>query len=236
VERPDVILRERGLFRVGAFCACAIVLIYLFEIILVIVKGFPPSTMAEWLGILQASRSVGILRTFAPDIIAIALKAPLYIALFFLLRKAERGYPSLVISVALAFIGMAVYFATNVTFSMLSVSDQLASVTSEAQKSQLLAAGQALMSIYNGTGPFVAFAFFSIAGILLSIVMLHSGMFGRTAAILGIAGNALELGLPPAIDPPFFLKVDPVLIAVGGVLIIAWYLFIIIRLIQRARQ
>jgi hypothetical protein len=62
---------------------------------------------------------------------------------------------------------MAVYFASNITFSMLSLSDQLASVTTEAQKSQVLAAGHSLMSIYNGTGPFVAFAFFSIAGILL---------------------------------------------------------------------
>ena len=44
---------------------------------------------------------------------------------------------------------------------------------------------QAPMSVYNGTGPFVAFNLFAIAGILLSVLMLNSGVFPKYAAIGG---------------------------------------------------
>jgi hypothetical protein len=226
----------KGLFATGAISAAVIVLIYLAELIVVLFKGFPPTTVEGWFSVLQSNRSIGLMRTFAPDIIAIALKAPLYLALYFLLRQVRNAYPSLILAVTLAFIGMAVYFATNTSFSMLSLSDQMSTATSEAHRSQTLAAGQALFSIYNGTGPFVAFAFFAIAGILLSIVMLESGIFGKTVAIIGIVGNALELGLPPEIESSTFLKIDPVVIAIGGVLIIIWNVFIASKLLQKALE
>ena len=214
----------KGLFATGAISAFVIVLMYLAELIVVLLKGFPPTTVEGWFSVLQSNRPIGLMRTFAPDIIAIGLKAPLYLALYFLLRQVRNAYPSLILAVVLAFIGMAVYFATNTSFSMLSLSDQLSMATTDAQRSQILTAGQALFSIYNGTGPFVAFALFAIPGILLSIVMMQSGNFGRTVAILGIVGNALELGFLPEIESSTFLKIDPVLIAIGGVLIIIWEL------------
>jgi len=226
----------KGLFATGAISAFVIVLMYLAELIVVLLKGFPPTTVEGWFSVLQSNRSIGLMRTFALDIIAIGLKAPLYLALYFLLRQVRQAYPSLILAVVLAFIGMAVYFATNTSFSMLSLSDQLSMATNDAQRSQILAAGQALFSIYNGTGPFVAFAFFAIAGILLSIVMLESGIFGKTVAIIGIIGNALELGLPSEIESSTFLKIDPVLIAIGGVLIIIWNIFIGLKLLQKASE
>jgi hypothetical protein len=115
---------------------------------------------------------------------------------------------------------------------MLYLSDQFASATTDAQRAQLLTSGQTLMAIYNGTGPFVAYALNAIAGILVSIVMLQSNVFSRMVAIAGIAGNALELGLPPSIDPAFFLQIDPLLIGVGGVILIGWYLTIAVRLFR----
>ena len=136
----------------------------------------------------------------------------------------------LILSAVFAFIGLAVYFASNITFSMLYLSDQFAMATTEAQKSQILTSGQTLMAVYNGTGPFVAYFLNAVAGILVSIAMLQSGLFARTIAILGIVGNALELGLPPSIDPAFFLRIDPILIGIGGVLLIIWYAALAMKL------
>jgi len=35
--------------------------------------------------------------------------------------------------------------------------------------------------------------------------------------------------LPPSIDPAFFLRIDPVLIGLGGVILIGWYIAIAVK-------
>ena len=118
---------------------------------------------------------------------------------------------------------------------MLSLSDAYAAAGTEVEKSRLLGAGSALLATFSGTGPFAAYALYAVAGILVSVVMLTGSTFGKATAVVGIVGNALELGLPPAIDPVFFLKVDPFLIGIGGVVIIVWYVLIAVRLLKERR-
>ena len=141
----------------GGVCAAIIVVIYLVELVVVILKGPPPATVEQWFALFNDGRALGILRSFALDIVAITLLAPRNLALYFLLRQSGRHDAALLIALVLSFIGIAVYLASNVTLSMVSLSDQLVSATTDAQKSQVLAAGLALFSVYNGTGPFAPF-------------------------------------------------------------------------------
>jgi hypothetical protein len=224
-----------GVYLAGSVSAFIIVLTFLVEMIVVVTKGLPPTSVEEWFSIYRTGRAIGLLRTFALDIVAVSLHVPFYLALFYILRGTKERYGLLVTAVVFALVGVAVYFATNTTFSMLSLSDEYSAATSDAQKAQLIGAGKAVLSIYNGTGPFAAYALYSIAGILVSIVMLKGSMFGKGTAVIGIVGNALELGLPPSINPAFFMKVDPFLIGIGGVFIIVWYVFISLRLIKERK-
>jgi len=221
-----------GLYQTGAVSALTIVLIYLIEMLVVLTHGLPPTTVEGWFALFQHDRLIGLLQSFALDVIAVSLHAPLYLALYFHLKPARKASAALILSVTFALIGIGVYLASNTTFSLLSLSDQYSAARAPAQKAQLLAAGQALFSIYNGTGPFAAYFLYAVSGILVSIVMLQSAGFSRPLAIAGIIGNALELGLPPSIDPAVFLKIDPILIGLGGILLIYWYLGIAVRLIQ----
>ncbi len=148
-----------GLYRIGAVSALIIVLVYLIELVVVVVYGLPPSTAEGWFALLQRNRLVGLIQSFAMDIIAVSFHAPLYIALFFLLRQTKKVYSTLILAVVFAFIGIAVYFASNITFSMLYLSDQFASATTEAQKSQILTSGQTLLAVFNGTGPLSLISF-----------------------------------------------------------------------------
>lgn len=223
---------DRGILVAGAVSAGIIVAVFVAEIVVVAFKGFPPTTVAEWFAVFQASRGVGLLRTFALDVAAVSLHVPLYLALYFALRSQTRRQGLLVTAVLLALIGVAVYLATNTTFSMLWLSDRYAAALTDAERSRLLGAAEAVLATCNGTGPFAAFALYSVAGILISVLMLRAPSFGRVLAILGIIGNALELGLPPSIDPPFFVKVDPLLIAAGGVVIVVWYVLIARTLVR----
>jgi hypothetical protein len=224
-----------ALYKVGALSAAAIVLIYFIEMAVMLIFGLPPESAQGWFEALQKSRLIGLVQTFALDIPAEMLHVVLLVALFFLLRQARKLTPLLVLAGVFALVGFAVYFASNITFSMLFLSDQFASALSEAQRSQLLTSGQTLLAVYNGSGPFVAFFLLAVSGILVSIAMGRSQVFARWVAIVGIVGYTLELGLPPSIDPVWFLQVDPILIGLGGVLLILWYVAIAVKFIQRSR-
>ncbi|HVN53462.1 MAG TPA: hypothetical protein VMT46_03955 [Anaerolineaceae bacterium] len=225
-----------GLFKLGALSALIIVIVFFVEIVVIVFYGLPPTSVEGWFALLNANRAVGLIQTFALDVIAVSFHAPLYLALFFYLREGQKGAATLLVAVTLALIGMAVFFSTNITFSMLYLSGQYASAASPEQKAQFVISGQTLLSIYNGTGPFVAYLFYAVAGILVSIVMLQTRRFAMWVGIAGIIGNVLELGLPPALNPPFFMQIDPFLIGIGGVILLFWYVAIAVKFYsQKAR-
>ncbi len=223
------------MYAIGAISASVIVLVFVIEMVVILSYGLPPTSVEGWFKVLQNNRLMGLIQTFALDLIAVAFHAPLYLALFFFLRPANKLTVILYLAVVFALIGIAVYFSSNITFSMLYLSDQFGSASSEAQKSQILASGQTFLAVFNGTGPFVAYFLYAVAGILVSIVMLQSRLLATPVAIAGIVGNTLELGLPPSIDPPFFLQIDPILIAVGGAILIIWYIAIAVKFFRIAR-
>ena len=224
--------RWSAFLRAGAICAGLIVLIFAGELVVVAIFGLPPvfGSAEEWLSALQRNRLVGILQTFSLDIVAVAFHAPLYLALIFLMRHFRKGYPTLILAAVFAFIGMAVYFASNPTFSMLYLSDRLSAATTDAQKAQVLNSAQTMMALWNGTGPIVATNLAAIAGILASIAMLRSGKFSTLVSIAGIVGNALELGPPTTLLPPLYLKVDPIAVALGALILLFWYAAIGLKL------
>lgn len=223
---------QNGLYRAGAVSAVVIVIVFLIEMVVILAFGLPASTAEAWFAVLQRNRFVGLIQTLGLDLVAVAFHAPLYLALFFFLRQVKKHSAALLLSLVFSLIGISVYFASNVTFSMLYLSDQFSAAATEIQKAQILTSGQTMMAIYNGTGPFVAFLLYAVAGILVSIVMLRGGLFAPWIGILGMIGNILELGLPPALDPAFFLRIDPILIGVGGAVLLVWYVAIAVKLFR----
>jgi hypothetical protein len=225
-----------SLYKFGAISAAAIVLVYIIELVIILAFGLPPATAEGWFGVLIRNRLAGLIQTFALDLVAETFHVTFFVALFILLYQSRKLAGTLIISGAFALIGFAVYFATNITFSMLYLSDQFASAGLEVQKSQLLSSGQTLMAVYNGSGPFIAFFLLALSGILVSIVMLRSQVFAKWVAIIGIVGFTLELGLPPSIDPAWFLQIDPLLIGIGGVMLIVWYIAIAVKFVEVSKS
>lgn len=222
----------KNLYRVGGAAALAMLVIYLVELVVVITVGLPPTTVEGYFALFQNNRSVGLLRSFSLDIIATFLHGPLFIALFFALRRNLKTYSALVIAMILAFIEMAVYFTSNTVFSLLYLSDQYTTAASDAQRSMFLTAGQTMLAINNGTGLFMAFTLYAVAGLIISVIMLRSNTFSKVTAYAGIIGNVLQLGPPPGYGPAIFFKIDPILIGIGGVFLMVWLFLIARRLFQ----
>jgi hypothetical protein len=87
----------------------------------------------------------------------------------------------------------------------------------------LLAAGQAMLATSKGTGFNMSFVLGSVAGLVVSVVMLKSKAFNKPTAIVGIVGNAL--GIPVSV-------LGPIEGAISGVFLLAWIILVGIRFFQ----
>jgi hypothetical protein len=226
VEAADS--KWKGLCRVGGAAALLIGVFYIIEIIVVATTGVPPSTTIAWFTLLQNNRLLGLFDLFPLDIVSAALVVPVFLALYVILRRSSQSWTA--IATVLVIVGSTDLFATNTAFSMLSLSNQYAAATSDAQKSLLLALGQQLLPANQSTGAFMAYTLSAIAGIIISAVMLRNHVFGRSIAYVGILGNALE-AVP--FVPAYYVAV---VIGLGGVLLVVWYLLIARRLFQLGRD
>lgn len=157
--------------------ALTIGVFYIIEIIVVATTGVPPSTVIGWFTLLQNDRLVGLFDLFPLDIVSVALMAPMFLALYVALRRASQSWVA--IAAVLGFLGIADFFATNTAFSMLSLSNQYAAATTDAQRSLLLTLGQQLLAVNQTTGQFMANTLNCVAGLIISVVMLRSLIFPK---------------------------------------------------------
>jgi hypothetical protein len=95
---------------------------------------------------------------------------------------------------------------------MLSLSNQYSAATTGAQKTMLLAAGQTMLAQGQSTGVYTSLLLVAVAGLIISVVMLQSKVFGKATAYVGILAGALDLAycittfaLVPELDA-FFLS------------------------------
>lgn len=149
------------------------------------------------------------------------------LGLYAVLRRVERSYTTL--AIALGITGVGVYFACNQVFAMLSLSDAYSAATTDAQRSALAAAGEALLAIQNssatyGNGVYVSFLFVNLAGLILAIVMLRSCAFGMLTAYVGILANLFGLGYHLTLVLAPSMNVIP--LSASAPFLLAWYIVI----------
>jgi hypothetical protein len=92
-------------------------------------------------------------------------------------------------------IAVTICFASESTFSLLHLGGQYAAAVSEAQRAQLLAAGEAVIAsdFWNSSGAYMSGILLQGGGVIISLVMLRSRDFSKVTAIAGLLGNALDL-------------------------------------------
>jgi len=156
-----------------------------------------------------------------------ALLIPIFLALYLTLKRTSESFT--LIATALGLVGIVALFASRTTFDMLYLSNQYAAATTDAQRSLFLAAGQAMLAIYNGTAFHLSYVAGSVAGVIVSFVMLRSKTFSKTTAYAGILANVLGLGL-------YLPKIGIMLSVISVVPFLAiWYIFIALRFFHLGR-
>jgi hypothetical protein len=222
----------------GGIAALLTVITGLSEILISLLPGgyTTAETVTDWFTLLQNNPFMGLRNLGLVNIIMIAISIPMVFTLYWIHRKSNQQAAAL--AMILAFIGMAVFYATNRAFPMLALSGQYAAAATEAQRTMLQAAGQAMLSVGQShtPGTFLAFSFSEIAGILMAVVMLRGKLFRPVAAVAGIVGYSFLLifevisSFVPSLHNPSLI-----LAMIGGLSNIAWYLLVALRLFHLGR-
>jgi hypothetical protein len=227
------------LYRLGGMAALLIVFTGLLEIVITFLPGGYASadTVSDWFALLQNNWFLGLRNLGLLNIVMTLLGIPMFLALYTSLQHVEQPFPAL--ALILSLIGVAVFYSTNRAFSMLDLSHQFAAATTEAQKAALLAAGQAMLSVGEShtPGTFLGFFFSELAGILISVVMLRSGIFNKVSAYFGMIGFSLLLVYDIGASFLPALSGSALIFAMaGGLLTLAWYVLIARRLLRLANE
>jgi hypothetical protein len=226
----------KGLYKLGGAAALIVVGLTLCEIIGLSFYS-QPDTVSGWFMLFQSNRIIGLLDFWGLEVPMYAMFTIVFLALYFALKNANKSL--MAIALAFALLGIGTFFATNNPFSMLSLSSQYAAATTEAQRSTLLAAGQAVLANTNqrGVGGFNLGLFLvSVAGLIVSVVMLQSSSFSRLTAYVGIAAYALSLAdyLREALT--LSAAIALLVILPGALFLMTWFVLVGRRLLQLGRR
>ena len=223
----------KSLYKVGGLTALIAILLPAAEVIIGLLPGVhqvlaSTATVIDWFTLFQNHWFIGLRNLGLLNVVGAALLAPTFLAIYFALRRDHEAFGAL--CTILFFVGMAIYLASNRAFAMLSLSGQYASATTEAQRSLLIAAGQAMLAEGRTRAgiPLIEFA-----SLLISVVMLRGKVFSKATAYAGILGNALLIVVEIILASARTLPGTGMVIAAGGGLaIMAWYLLVGRRLLQ----
>jgi hypothetical protein len=223
-------------FKIGSIAAFAAAIVFrrnldaeysLLGTIGILEGPFPnPKTAAEWFSLFQEKPFIGLLLLNFFDLVNFLLIGLFFTAVIILLSR-ERRIP-IIISALLTMAGVVLSLISNPALAFLSSSNRYASTSIEDQLN-LLSTGENLLEVhannaFQGSGIYPSFLLVSIAGVILSSMMLKSKLFNRKTAVVGILANATGLTyylflvlLPGQVFLP---------LSVSAVFLLTWYLLI----------
>lgn len=210
-----------GLYQINGVGTLILLAYSLITILIMASLGMPPVAAADVFAMLQANKFSGLLRLDLLTVFIMPLYYLLFLGLYTVLKKTRAVYATLAGLLGCA--GLTLFLATPSVFSWLVLSDKFAVATSVAQKTLLLAAGEAILAsdLWHGSGALVGALLMQTATLMLSVVMLRSQAFGKVTAWVGVVTHGLDL---LHILVGFFLPAGGVaLMMVAGPLYLLWF-------------
>jgi len=230
---------SKTIYKIGGIAALLTVVVAFGEMVITFLPGgyAPVETVFDWFTQLQGNWFMGLRNLGLLNIVMFSLGIPIYFALYTAHQKGNKAFGAL--AMITSFAAVAVLIATNRAFSMLELSGQYAQATTEAQRSMLAAAGQAMLSVgrSHSPGTFIGFFLGELAGVLMSIVMFRGKIFNKATALIGIiAFTLLSIFEVCTSFIPVLKEVAMIFAIGGGLLNVIWLALLGRRLLQLARK
>jgi len=125
------------------------------------------------------------------------------------------------------------------TLSLLPLSDLHAAATTEAQRTMLLTAGEALSHVSTATPQTLGFLLMAVAGLIISAVVLQNrsfdsvSAFGKAVGYVGIVGSVAALA--NYVGWLILPSIAGLLMPFNGLLWLVWWLLISVSLFKLAK-
>lgn len=219
----------KSLYRFGAIAALIAAILFRrnigAEVSLFTGMDAIPRSAAEWFSLLQSNPFVGLSFLAVFDLVNYFLVGIVFLALAARLWSVNKSLTALALASGL--VGIAVSFASNISFSMMSLCQQYAAASDEAQRVSLLAAGQALLAMsgamasFPGTGAYMSYLLIALAELALAVLLLPTH---RSTAIVGLLAGGCDLAycLTFALSP----GLQVLFMASGGAFWMLWHLLV----------
>jgi hypothetical protein len=194
-----------------------------------------PHLAEEWFVLLQTNPFVGLSFLAVFDLGNYTLVGLIFLALGAMFWQAHKS--AVTIALASGLVGITVNFASNISLTMLSLSQEYAAATSEMHKAALLTAGQNILATNDplvdspGTGAYISLLLIAIAGLLFSILMLSTN---RATAIVGLLASGCDLAY--YLTFTFAPSLQVVWLASGGLFWMIWHILVARILLKRLKE
>ena len=182
--------RWSELYKIGAIAAILSVVILFIGIVAYFIYPFAPgiqSTESIFL-LLQNDTLGGLISLDFHLVLGNILGIILFLALYVSLREVNESYA--LIALVFGLVADFLIFPARPISELFTLSGLYASATTEAAKSQYLAAGEALLTLFNGTSWFLNTLLGGFSLLVSSLLMLRGNVFSKSTAIVGIITNA----------------------------------------------
>jgi len=224
---------RRSIYWIGGLVSMILTAYCISTFLIFLLIGPPPENIKECFAVLNENRLLGLLQLDILTVFAMPLYYLLFYSIYLTLKDTDIELAA--ISTILVFVGLTLFLSCASQFSILNLSDKYALAVDGSEKSQLLAAGEALFSsdIWHGTSAFIGGLLLQTGGLLFSIAMLKSDVFSRITAYTGIFIFGLDL---IHILIVFFLPLlSNILMVIAGTFYLLWFLLVGFRLFQLSR-
>jgi hypothetical protein len=183
-----------GLYRMAGVAAFAVVALIPIQAAVFILWP-PPTNVMGYFSTFQQNVVLGLLDLDLLLIVDQVLIVVVLLGLYVALRRTDASM--MLVATTVGLIGAVLFIVSReATFSMLALSQQYRVAGSATERAALVAAGQTLLTTYNGTAFSVGYFLSGLAMLLVSVVMLHSSVFSRLTGLAGVVAGAT--GLVPA--------------------------------------
>lgn len=179
--------RWRDLYRLGGVTALVIAVLMLGELVVYALLPRPKTALAHF-EVFQDNWLKGLLTLDLLGMLAYLLFIPTILAFYVSLRRTSEA--AMAVATVLFFLGIADFFATNTAFPVLTLSREYAAATSDVDRARMLAAGQAMFTLFNENAFLVSYVIVSAAWLMIGAVMLRSSVFSRLTAWSGLLAGA----------------------------------------------
>jgi hypothetical protein len=216
-----------GLYKVGSVSSLLLAAIIIATGIVFAIEPQPlDGTALDWFLLFQKNPLLGLLDFELLMIVYVLVSLPVALSLYVLLRPANPS--GMVIYLAMSLIGAMCFITARPAFEMLSLSNGYAVATTEAERAMFLSAGQALVAAFHGTAFQISYILGSISGLIISLVMLQTKVFGKAFACVRMASSICDFGL-------YIPGIGIYISMFSVVFLFAWNIMIARRLLQLAK-